>query len=203
MPSSAQTGRTSFSGSLHHSEYPRRTAVTGWTPCAMRIVDAPASDNPKCLTLPSAIRSPAVPATSLSERRDRPGAGTAGRSSRHRGAREKHRSSAGSARGGSKESAGRVNLPELRGDDHLITNGSKRVAHKLLVRERTVDLRRVEERHPEVHRVPDQRNRLGPVQGWRCAGSSDPCSQARAPIPPARSSPASASEVRDPCVPSN
>ena len=29
MPSSAQTGSTSFSGSLHHSEYSLWTAVTG------------------------------------------------------------------------------------------------------------------------------------------------------------------------------
>ena len=58
----------------------------------------------------------------------------------------------------------RVDLPELRGHDDLITNGGKRVAHELLVRERAIDLRRVEERHPEVHRVPDQRDRLVPVQ---------------------------------------
>jgi hypothetical protein len=62
------------------------------------------------------------------------------------------------------EPAGRVDLPELRGDDDLITNGSERVAHELLVRERAVDLHRVEERHPEVHGVPDQRNRLAPIQ---------------------------------------
>ena len=60
--------------------------------------------------------------------------------------------------------AARVDLPELRGDDDLITNGRERVAHELLVRERAIGLRRVEERHAEVHRLPDQRNRLVPVQ---------------------------------------
>jgi hypothetical protein len=58
----------------------------------------------------------------------------------------------------------RVDFPELRGDDDLIANGSQGVSHELLVRERTVDLRRVEERHAEVHCLPDQRDRLVPVE---------------------------------------
>ena len=58
-----------------------------------------------------------------------------------------------------------VDFPELRGHDDLITDGGERVAHQLLVRERAVDLRGVEERHPEVHRVPDQGNRLVPGHG--------------------------------------
>jgi hypothetical protein len=61
-------------------------------------------------------------------------------------------------------SAAYVDLPEFRGDDDLITNRSERVPHKLLIRERAIDLRRVEERRAEAHRVPDQRNRLAPVQ---------------------------------------
>jgi len=36
--------------------------------------------------------------------------------------------------------------PELGGNHHLVTKGGKRFAHELLVRERTVDFRRVEER---------------------------------------------------------
>ena len=65
---------------------------------------------------------------------------------------------------GQGRSAGRVDLPELRGDDDLITNGGERVSHELLVGERSIGLRRVEERHAEVRRLPDQRNRLVPVQ---------------------------------------
>ena len=41
MPSSAQTGSTSFSGRRHHSEYSLWTAVTAWTACARRIVCRP------------------------------------------------------------------------------------------------------------------------------------------------------------------
>ena len=52
IPSSSSVGSTSASGSLHHSEYSLCSAVTGWTACARRIVCTPASDRPKCLTLP-------------------------------------------------------------------------------------------------------------------------------------------------------
>ena len=54
----------SFSGGAIQSEYSLWSAVTGCTACARRIVCAPASDNPKCFTLPSAIRSFTAPATS-------------------------------------------------------------------------------------------------------------------------------------------
>ena len=53
IPSSSSVGSTSVSGSLHQSEYSLCTAVTGWTACARRMVFAPASERPKCLTLPS------------------------------------------------------------------------------------------------------------------------------------------------------
>ena len=52
MPSSSSVGRTSASGSRHHSEYSLWSAATGWTAWARRIVCAPASERPKCLTLP-------------------------------------------------------------------------------------------------------------------------------------------------------
>ena len=39
-------------GVSHHSEYSLWSAVTGWTACARRIVCTPASERPKCLTLP-------------------------------------------------------------------------------------------------------------------------------------------------------
>ena len=57
-------GNTSFSGSRHHSEYSLWSAVTGCTACARRMVCTPASDIPKCFTLPSRIRSFTAPATS-------------------------------------------------------------------------------------------------------------------------------------------
>src|SRR5207249_5804841 len=63
-PSSWSVGSTSSSGCLHQSEYSLWTAVTGWTACARRIVFAAASERPKCLTLPSWIRSFTAPATS-------------------------------------------------------------------------------------------------------------------------------------------
>ncbi len=64
MPSSSHTGSTAASGSRVHSEYSLWTAVTGNTACARRIVPAPASDSPKCFTLPAATSSPTAPATS-------------------------------------------------------------------------------------------------------------------------------------------
>ena len=74
MPSSSSAGITSFSGSLHHSEYSLCNAVTGWTACARRIVCTPASDSPKCFTLPSRIRSLTAPACLRSARSGRRGA---------------------------------------------------------------------------------------------------------------------------------
>jgi len=46
------------------SEYSLWSAVTGWTAWARRIVFAPASERPKCLTLPFWISSFTAPATS-------------------------------------------------------------------------------------------------------------------------------------------
>ena len=60
-PNSSSTGRIFSSGSRHHSEYSLCSAATGCTAWARRMVFTPASDNPKCLTLPSAIKSLTVP----------------------------------------------------------------------------------------------------------------------------------------------
>ena len=46
------------------SEYSLCSAVTGWTAWARRMLSTPASDMPKCFTLPCAMRSFKVPATS-------------------------------------------------------------------------------------------------------------------------------------------
>ncbi len=51
-------------GSRHHKEYSLCSAVTGCTAWARRIVLTPASESPKCFTLPSAISSFTAPATS-------------------------------------------------------------------------------------------------------------------------------------------
>ena len=64
MPSSSSSGRIASSGSRHHSEYSLWSAVTGWTACARRMVCTPASDRPKCRTLPSWMSSRTAPATS-------------------------------------------------------------------------------------------------------------------------------------------
>src|SRR5271157_5134841 len=64
MPSSSRVGMTSASGARYQSEYSLCNAVTGCTACARRIVFAPASDIPKCFTLPCWIRSFTAPATS-------------------------------------------------------------------------------------------------------------------------------------------
>ena len=47
------SGITSCSGFLHHREYSLWKAVSGWTAWARRMVFAPASESPKCLTLPA------------------------------------------------------------------------------------------------------------------------------------------------------
>ena len=57
-----------------------------------------------------------------------------------------------------------VREAELRGDDHLVAVRREGLADDLLVDERPVDLRRVEERHPAGHGVADQRDRLGGVR---------------------------------------
>src|SRR5579864_5439057 len=64
MPNSSKIGRSSASGPRQNKEYSLWTAVMGWTACARRIVCTPASDRPKCLTLPWTINSFRAPATS-------------------------------------------------------------------------------------------------------------------------------------------
>jgi len=65
MPSSPQAASMPLvSGARHHSEYSFCAAATGCTACAHRSVFTPGSGRPKALTLPAAIRSLIVPATS-------------------------------------------------------------------------------------------------------------------------------------------
>lgn len=49
-------GRISASGLRHQSEYSLCNAVTGWTAWARRIVCVPASERPKCFTLPEQLK---------------------------------------------------------------------------------------------------------------------------------------------------
>ena len=58
------TGKIRSSGSRHHREYSLCRAATGCTACARRMVSTPASDRPKWVTLPAAMRSRTAPATS-------------------------------------------------------------------------------------------------------------------------------------------
>src|SRR5688572_33329442 len=57
IPSSSHVGNTSASRARHQSEYSLWTAATGCTAWARRILSTPASDRPKCLTLPAPINS--------------------------------------------------------------------------------------------------------------------------------------------------
>jgi hypothetical protein len=56
-----------------------------------------------------------------------------------------------------------VDLPELRGDDDLVTNGGDRITHELHVGERAVNLRRVKESYAELHRLAYQPYRRVPL----------------------------------------
>ena len=64
MPSSTSVGRISASGSRQKREYSLWRAATGWTACARRMTSTPASDSPKCRTLPASMSSRTAPATS-------------------------------------------------------------------------------------------------------------------------------------------
>ena len=58
----------------------------------------------------------------------------------------------------------RVELePELGGDDDPAAERSEGLAHQILVRERTVHLGGVEERHATLHGDPQERDHLRPV----------------------------------------
>ena len=141
MPSSSSVGSTSSSGSRHHSEYSLCSAVTGCTACARRIVCTPASDSPKCLTLPSRISSFTAPATSsigtfgidavLIEEIDRVGLEPL----------QRRLGDLADVRGPAVQTRLLAVLEleaELGRDDDLIAHGRQRFADQLFVRERPV-----------------------------------------------------------------
>ena len=142
MPSSAQTGSTSFSGSLHHSE------IT--LDCGDNLDGVGFADR-----LRPGFGQAEVPDLALCDQvRDRAGdlfyryvridsvlVEQVDRLDAEAPERSVGRLS--DQLGAARRPSGRVDLPELRGHDDLIPNGCKRVAHELLVRERAIDLRRV------------------------------------------------------------
>ena len=169
MPSSSRVGRTSASGSRHHSEYSLWSAVTGWTACARRIVCAPASDRPKCFTLPSRISSFTVAGDVL----DRHVRVDAVLVEEVDGSILSRLSDPSATR---LMCSGRLFSPsafpsgvdveaELGGDHHLVAEGREGLADELLVGERAVDLGGVEEGDAALDGRPDQRDPVPLVRG--------------------------------------
>ena len=76
--------------------------------------------------------------------------------------------------------------PELGGDHHLVAEGSERLAHQFLVRERAVDLGGVEECDAAFDGRPEQRDHLLLVLRRAVGQSSFPCSRGRWPRLPGR-----------------
>ncbi len=125
MPSSSNTGRTSASGSRHHSEYSLCRAVTGCTACARRMVPRPASEARSAG--PCRRRSAPSPRRRR-PRWARPGRPGAGREVDHvdreplqRGVDDPRMCSGRLARPVRSPCVERE--PELRRDDHLVAHG--------------------------------------------------------------------------------
>ena len=167
MPSSSQSGRISASGSRHHSEYSLCRAVTGWTALARRMVEAPASDMPKCPTLPSATSSATAPATSsigafgidtvLVEEDDAIGA-----QALQRGVGDGADVFRPAVEAAGEDTARKA---ELGGDDHLVAKRRQRLADHLLVDERAVGFGGVEEGDAAFEGGADQGDRLMAIGG--------------------------------------
>jgi hypothetical protein len=169
MPSSAQAGRTSLSGCRHPSEYSLWTAATAWTACAPTDRRCPGFGQAEVPDLALRDQLPDRAGDLLYRRLGIDSVLVEQVDRVDSQARQGGVGGLPDELGPTRESgpAVRVDFPELRGHDDLITKGSKRIAHELLVRERAIDLSGVEERHAEVHRVPDQCDRL--VAGHRGA----------------------------------
>ena len=75
------------------------------------------------------------------------------------------------------ESSGIEVETELRREDHLITDRLERFADKGLVQEGPVGLSGVEERHPEVMRVPDEIDAVVGVDGVSVVGAESHTAQ--------------------------
>jgi hypothetical protein len=150
MPSSSRVGSTSVSGSRHHREYSLCTAAIGWTACARRVVAAPASDRPKCLThdqVPLGARTVFIRIDAvLIEQIDR------SRLSEASAIRSMIRATVQAAM---KLRRPRIEIPaELRGDHHLASDGCERLA-----------LRRIEESH-----AGSTAARMRPIISWWSLG---------------------------------
>ena len=184
MPSSRTVGRISSSGSRVHSEYSVCSAVIGCTACARRIVAGAASDSPRWRTLPARDQL-GHRADGVLDRhaRDRRGAGSRDRCGRRRAAAAKRRRPARTYSGlplmpRNAPSAPRT-LPNLVARTTSSRRSRDRAADQLLVRERAVHVRGVEEGDAEIERAMDRRDRLG-VGARRRRTRSCPCSRAPA-----------------------
>ena len=180
IPSSSSVGITSFSGFRHHSEYSLWRAVTGWTAWARRIVCTPASERPKCFTLPCLdqflhrtghvldrhVGIDAVLVEQVDGLDPEPLERALGR------LLDVLRPAVQARLARPLVVSAQVE-PELGGDHHLLAERGERFADEFLVRERAVHLGGVEERHPAVHRRVEQRGHLLLVLG-RAVGEAHP-----------------------------
>ena len=167
MPSSRNSGSTSGSWSRVHSEYSDCSAVIGCTACARRIVSTHASDSPMWRTLPSV---------------DQFGDGADGVLDRGVGVDamlvvevdpvgaeplQRTLDSGADAGGAAVELAlpatGVRDHAELGGEHDVVASVLDGLADEFLVDVRTVDLRGVDEVHPEIQRSVDGSDRFGVV----------------------------------------
>ena len=146
--------------------------MTGWTAWARRIVCTPASERPKCLTLPCLdqllhrarhvfdrhVRVDAV----LIEQVD--GLDLEPLERALDGLLDVLRPAVQPRRARPLIAAAQVE-PELGGDHHLLAEGSEGLAHEFFVRERAVDLGGVEERDAAFDGRPEQGGHLLLVLG--------------------------------------
>src|SRR6266581_4131730 len=172
IPSSSSVGNTSFSGPLVQSEYSLWTAVTGCIACSRRIVFAAASERPKCFTFAFLNQVPRRPChvfdwhvrvnAVLIEQIDGIGPKSLERALGNL---------LDVLRPTIQTQPPRLTRwiefePELGGNRHFPTERSESFAHEFLVRERTIDLCRIEECYAAFDGCPEKSDHLLLVCGW-------------------------------------
>ena len=168
-PARARSGRSRASSSRVNSDHSLCSAAIGCTASAARSVSALTSHRPRCADL--ARLRPARPWRRRSPRSARPGCGGAcsrGRSwstpRRRREASQRLADPLGAVVDPARRRLSR-RIAELGGQLHLVAAAGDRLADELLVVAGAVHVGGVEERHAEVERAVDRRDRLGLV-GW-------------------------------------